>query len=134
MLCQVVQQLPWNRLIPRSLRQRRAIAAITHQATFVFDLHHDDRVRRVTVPQMSLKCLKRMRIACNRCVPQGVQHIKSQPHKRSSAALCYCHRKTLRIFLHPQRNVTRACIFPGSKPDKHKMLSMLPGGADLLID
>src|SRR3954447_15812742 len=143
MLCEIVHQVGWNRPSPCRFRHRRMVPAATEAADLVLNLHHDERMLRIDVLDMTHQRSKRPGVSLNRILAKRTQrarallfHVLGQ--KRTDSAIrphVEDHgRKALWVCLDPVRRIARTRVLPSCEPDQHEPHISMSCLIDLVVN
>src|SRR4051794_2994016 len=142
-LCEVAHQVVWSRPSPGRFRHRRMVPAVTQTADLVLNLHHDDRMLRIDILDMTHQCSEGPGVSPN-CVPAKrtqrpralLFHVLGQ--KRTYSAIrphLQDHGwKALRVCPDPVRSIARTRVLPSCEPDQHETHTSLSCLIDLVVN
>src|SRR5690349_413537 len=119
------------------------VPAVTQTADLVLDLHHDDRMLRIDIPDMTHQCSEGPGVCLNRLLAKRTQrpcallfHVLGQ--KRTYSAIgphLEDHgRKTLWVCPDPVRRIARTRVLPSCEPDQHETHIPLSCLIDLIVN
>ena len=143
MLCEVVHQVGWSRPSPCRFRHRRMVPAVTQTADLILNLHHDDRMLRIDILDMTHQCSEGGSVSLNRISAKRTQrprallfHVLGQ--KRTDSAIgphLEDHgRKAPWVCPDPLRRIARTRVLPSCEPDQHEPHISLSRLIDLVVN
>ncbi len=143
MLCEVVHQVGWSRPSPCRFRHWRTVPAVTQAANLVLNLHHDDRMLRIDILDMTHQRSEGPGVGFDRILAKRTQrprtlsfHVLGQKgtHSAIGPHLDDHGREAFWVCLDPVRRIARARVLPSCEPDQNEPHISLSCLVDLVVN
>src|SRR4051812_31937778 len=121
MFCEVTHQVGWSRPSPCRFRHRRTVPAVTQTADLVLNLHHDNRMLRIDILDVTHQRSERPGVGLNRILAKRTQRTRALllhvPGQKGTDSAVGPHLedhgwKALWVCLDPARRIARARVLP----------------------